>query len=269
MAGILEGILQYIEGIWNFRRRSNFWPPSYFLERTKVWAAPGSTSVFQLPSTAPAQPLATTSKAPSMALASPAAVPQPTFDQPPQCPATSKMTSSLPAYAAPSTRLAPATLPAPLPQPPVLSWQTQCIQEPLPLEQLEEFLSQDVVQNSPPEEQSILAHAVAREMDEVQQADHIHQQTWHKQEVEKRRKTMAQPGWKTEMENQQRALLASQPPFQPPPTTLTGMTSSTTIQENQDPAPAAQARQPDPSSSSSESTWDVWCELQEKNSSYH
>ena len=245
--------------------------------------APGSTSVFQLPSSAPAQPLATTSKAPSMASASPAAVPQPTYDQPvssPQVPKqsaafvapTSKMTSSVPAFAAPSTRLAPATLPAPLPQPPVSPWQTACIQQPVPLEQPEDFLSQDVVQQSPPEEQSTLVHAVARGVDAVQQADHIKEQTWHKQEVEKRRKTMAQPGWKTALENQQRTLpssSSSMPSFQPPPTTVTGMTSLTTIQENQDPAPAVPARQPDPSSSSSEPTWDAWCELQESNSSYH
>ena len=100
------------------------------------------------------------------------------------------MTSSVPAYVAPSPCFAPVSLPATLPQPPILPGQTQCIQQPVPLEQLEELLSQDVVQNSPPEEQSTLAHAVAREMDEVQQADHIREQTWHGQEVEKRRKTI-------------------------------------------------------------------------------
>ena len=110
--------------------------------------------MFQLPSSVPDQPLATTSKAPSMASASPAAIPLSQHMtsrhsvQPRQCPSsavfvapTSKMTSSAPAYAAPSTCLAPASLPAPLPQPPVLSWQVQCIQQLVPLEQLEEFLS--------------------------------------------------------------------------------------------------------------------------------
>ena len=42
-------------------------------------------------------------------------------------------------------------------------------------------------------------------------------------------------GGRRQWSNQQR-LLANQPAFQPPPTTLTGMTSLTTIQENQDPA---------------------------------
>ena len=66
---------------------------------------------------------------------------------------------------------------------------------------------------------------------------------------------MAQPGWKTAMDNQQRLLAShqqrvhdNQPFSQPPPTTLTGVTPLTTIQENQDPALAVSARQPDPSS---------------------
>ena len=213
-----------------------------------------------------------------------AAVSQPTYDQPPQFAAppvpkqsaafvapTPKMTSSVLASAPPS-RLVPATLPVLVPQPPVLPWQTACLQQPVPLEQLEELLSQDVEQQSPPEEQSTLVHSVARGMDAIQQADHIKEQTWHKMEVEKRRKTVAQPGWKTALENPQGTLpssSSSMPSFQLPPTTLTGMTSLTTIQENQDSAPAAPARQPDPASSSSESTWDAWCELQKSNSSYH
>ena len=155
--------------------------------------------------------------------ASPAAVPQPTFDQPPQCPAppvpkqsaafaapTPKMTSSAPASVAPSPCSAPVSLPAPLPQPPLVSWQTRCIQQPVPLAQLEDFLAQDIEQNSPLEEQSTLVHAVARDMDPVQQADHIREQTWRRQEVEKRRKMMAQPGWKTAMEHQQRLLVNQQ-----------------------------------------------------------
>ena len=137
-------------------------------------------------------------KAPS---ASPAAVPQPTFDQPPsvqprQCPSSQQPLRPQHRRRHPVHQLQPqhpVTLPAPLPQPPVLPWQMQCIQQPVPLEQLEEFfVSQDIAQNSPPEEQSTLAHAVARDMDAVQQADHIKEQTWHKMEVEKRRRTMAQ-----------------------------------------------------------------------------
>ena len=134
-----------------------------------------------------------------MASASPAVVPPPTFDQPPQCPAppvlkqspafavpTPKMTSSAPTSMATSPCSVPVSLPAPLPQPPFVPWLTRCIQQPVPLAQLEDFLAQDVEQNSPPEEQSTLAHALAREMDPIQQADHIHDQTWHKQKVEKK-----------------------------------------------------------------------------------
>ena len=183
--------------------------------------APGSSSAFQLPSQASDQSLGTTCKAPSMASASPAAVPQPAYDQPPQCPVapvpkqsaafaapTRKMTSSAPASVASSPCSAPVSLPAPLPQPPLVQWQTRCIQQPVPLAQFEDFLAQDTEQNSPPEEQPTLVHAVARDMDDVQQADHIREQTWHRQEVEKRRKMMAQPVWKTAMEHQQRFCLA-------------------------------------------------------------
>ena len=71
----------------------------------------------------------------------------------------------------------------------------------------EELLAQDVEQNSPPEEQSTLVQAAACDMDSVQQAEHTRDQTWHRQEVEKRRR-MAQPAWKTAMDAQQ-TLLAS------------------------------------------------------------
>ena len=49
------------------------------------------------------------------------------------------------------------------PQPPIPSWQTGCIQQPVPITQLEEFLAQDVEQKSPPEEHSTLVQAVARD----------------------------------------------------------------------------------------------------------
>ena len=142
---------------------------------------------------------------------------------------------------APSPCSAPVSLPAPWPQPPLASWQTRCTQQPVPLAQLEDFLPQDIEQNSPPEEQFTLVHAVARDVDPVQQADHTHAHTWHKMEVEKRRRMMAQPGWKTTLEHQQ-SLLAKQPAFQPPPTTLVGMTPLTSIQEHQAPAPAVPVR---------------------------
>ena len=185
---------------------------------------------------------------------------------------TPKMTSSAPAGGRYGT-FDPVSLPAPMPQPPIPSWQTRCIQQPVPLAQLEEFLAQDVEQNSPPEEQSTLVHAVARDMDPVQQAAHAH--AWRSQEVDKRRKMMAQPAWRSTLERQQamehqQGLLAKQPAFQPPPTTFVGMTSLTSIQGNQASSSASSARQQDPSSSSSESaTWDAWCELQESASNYH
>ena len=134
----------------------------------------------------------------------------------------------------------------------------RCIQQPVPLAQLEDFLAQDIEQNSLPEEQSTLVHAVARDVDPVQQADHTHNQTWHRQEMEKRRRMMARPAWKSK----QRA-------FQPSPTTLAGMTPLTSIQENQASAPAVPVSRPDPSSSSSESTWDAWCDQQESGNNFH
>ena len=151
----------------------------------------------------------------------------PTFDQPPQCPAppvpkqstayappTPKMTSSAPACMAVAPCSAPVSLPAPMP-----SWQTGCIQQPVPITQLEEFLAQVVEQNSPPEEQSTLVQAVARYVDSVQQAEHIRDRTWHRQEVEQRRR-MAQPGWKTAMESQQQIACESSATCDGRPTSL-------------------------------------------------
>ena len=158
---------------------------------------------------------------------------QPTFDQPPQFTAppvpkqqpayvspTSKMTSSAPALI-PSSRLVPTSLTAPLPQPPLLPWQTECIRNPVPLEQLRDFLATDTDQQAAPEEQSTLAHAVAREMDAQKAGDHIQQQSWHQMEVEKRRRTMAQPAWKTAKKAQLGNPFPSQPStpaYRPPPT---------------------------------------------------
>ena len=91
---------------------------------------------------------------------------QPTLDQPPQFAAlpvpkqqsvyvgpTSKMTSSAPALI-PSSRFVPTSLPAPLPQQPMLPRQTECIQNPVPLEQLDDFLATDIQQQAAPEDQS-------------------------------------------------------------------------------------------------------------------
>ena len=157
---------------------------------------PGSSSVFQMPSQVSDLSLGTTCKAPSVASASPAAVPQPTFDNLPQCPAPpvpqqptayapppSKMTSSAPPCIAASPCSVPVLVPASLPQPPIPSWQTRCTQQPVPLD---EFLAQDVEQNEEPDEHSTLVQAVAHNMDTAQQAKHIRDRTWQGQEVEKR-----------------------------------------------------------------------------------
>ena len=135
----------------------------------------GSSTAFQMPSQTSDQSLGTTCKAPSMASASPTAVPQPTYDQPPQClappvpkqpivfaPLTPKTTTSSPACKASAPCSAPVSLPAPLPQPPIVPWQTRCIQQPVSPTQLEDFLAKDAGQKSEPEEQSTLVHAVAR-----------------------------------------------------------------------------------------------------------
>ena len=56
------------------------------------------------------------------------------------------------------------------------------------MEQLHEFLAQDVEQNLPvAEERSTWPQAVALRMTQQQQMDHIHDRTWHKSEMEKRR----------------------------------------------------------------------------------
>ena len=70
------------------------------------------------------------------------------------------------------------------------------------MEQLHEFLGQDVEQNQPAQEHSTLPQAVAQCMTPEQQVDHIRDRTWHQSEMEKRRR-MAQPGWKAAMEAQE------------------------------------------------------------------
>ena len=75
------------------------------------------------------------------------------------------------------------------------------------MEQLHELIAQDVEQKVPvPEERSTLPKAVAQRVTQEQQMDHIHDRTWHKSEMEKRRR-MAQPGWKASMEAQELSLM--------------------------------------------------------------
>ena len=151
----------------------------------------------------------------------------------------------------------------------VMVWQTEWIQNPITLEQLDDFLATDIQQQAAPEEQSTLVHALAREMDVQQAAEHIKQQTWHQMEVEKRLKTTAQPGWKITMETQQRNPFSSQPnmpAFRPPPTSLPGMTTLTTVHETPNDAEIVPPVLQESSSADSDSkTWNAWCDLQESN----
>ena len=180
---------------------------------------------------------------------------------------TSKMTSSAPASVL-SSQLAPTLLPVPLPQPPVLPWQTTCIQHTVPLEQLDDFLAQDVQQQAAPEERSTLVHAVAREMDERQSAEHIKQQTWHQMKVDRRKRTMAQPAWKTAMESQQPNSFSAQsimPASQFPPPSLSGMPSLTTLHETPEEAEVVAPVQPDPAHQVLSPHKNAWCEFQDRN----
>ena len=250
---------------------------------------PGSTAVFPTPSQPVEQVAGTTSKAPSMATAATAATNEPTFDRPPTCPAppvpnqpatsapqVAKMTSSSPACTATSSGSALVSLPTPIAQPPMPSWQSVCISNPIPLEQLREFLAQDVEQNLPvPEERSTLPQAVAHRMTQQQQTDHIRDRTWHQSEMERRRR-MAQPGWKSAMEAQQTVLIQQQERVcqvlsssSTPPTTP-GMHPLSLIPEMQSPAEQVteQPVQPAmPTSSASDPEWDEWRDFQESASS--
>ena len=115
-----------------------------------------------------------------------------------------------PACMATSSGSASVSLPTPFAQPPMPSWQSACISNPIPMAQFREFLAQDVEQNQPTtEESSTLAQVVARRMTPEQQADHIRDRTWHRSEMEKRRR-MAQPGWKAAMEAQGTSLIQQQ-----------------------------------------------------------
>ena len=128
---------------------------------------------------------------------------------PGQVPEHFKDHSRVPAQSSPSGS-APVSLPTPIAQPPMPSWQSACISNPILMAQLHEFLAQDVEQNQPAiEESSTLPQAVAQRMTPEQQASHIRDRTWHRSEMEKRRR-MAQPGWKAAMEAQGTSLIQQQ-----------------------------------------------------------
>ena len=178
------------------------------------------------------------------------------------------MTSSTPVLT-PLSRLLPLSMTALLPQCPIMPWQAERIRNPVPLEQLRDFLATDVEQQTAPEEQSTLVQAVAREMDVQQVADHIQQKSWHKMEVEKRRRTMAQPSWRTAMETQPCNPFSSQPSMpasRPQPTSLPGMPPLATLHETPADAEEVPPMFQESSSSDSESkAWKTWCDLQESN----
>ena len=144
------------------------------------------------------------------------------------------------------------------------------------MEQLHEFLAQDVEQNLPvPEERSTLPQAVAQRMTQQQQMDRIHDRTWHKSEMEKRCR-MAQPGWKAAMEAQDISLMqqqervrqalrsASTPPTAPGMQTLTSIPE---LQSSAEQAPVQTVQPAMPTSSASDNEWDAWCDFQESASS--
>ena len=144
------------------------------------------------------------------------------------------------------------------------------------MEQLHEFLAQDVEQNQPAEEQSTLAQAVAQEMTPAKQVERIRDRTWHQSDMEKRRR-MAQPTWKDAMvaqdallaQHQKRVMELQRP--NPSQQTSSGMQTLSTIPEGQTLSTAStdQTVQPaEPASSTSESQdWDAWCDFQESASS--
>ena len=173
-----------------------------------------------MPPAAASNPAPVSSAGSSMASASTSLCSQPTFDQPPQFPApavpaqqsaatpsvavapTPKMMFSAPA-AVTVSQPTPVLLPAPLPMPPVLPWETACIQQPEPLEHLAHFLAQDP-QPEEPAENSTLVHALAQEMTHEQSAEHIRQGTWCQTEMDKKRHLeMAQPAWKATIQRSQ------------------------------------------------------------------
>ena len=158
------------------------------------------------------------------------------------------------------------------------SWQSACIQQPVPIEQLQEFLAQDVEQNQPAEEQTTLPQAVALQMTSEQQVDHIRDRTWYTSEMEKRRR-MAQPAWKAAMDAQdvlfaqhQQRFMELQRSNQSPPT-APSMHILTPIPEVQTSSAAStdqNVKTAEPASSASDSQeWNAWCDFQESASSQH
>ena len=146
------------------------------------------------------------------------------------------------------------------------------------MEQLHEFLAQDVEQNQPAEEHTTLPQAVAQRMTSEQQTEHIRDRTWYISEMEKRRR-MAQPGWKTAMEAQdalfaqhQQRVVELQRSNQSPPT-APGMPTLTPIPEGQASSAAStdqNVQTAEPASSASDSQeWSVWCDFQESASTQY
>ena len=111
-----------------------------------------------------------------------------------------------------------------------LPWQTQCIQQPVPTQELETFLSvQDVANDEPPE---ISTLAVAHATPHDQTTEMIRQRLWCVSESEKQRRyETAQPAWKSELQRQQQAAASSRPPV----STLPGAAPLETLQRKQNP----------------------------------
>ena len=94
------------------------------------------------------------------------------------------------------------------PMPPVMPWQQQCVQQPLPMQQLQTFLQEH--EGETPADPPTLVRAIARGMPSDQAMDLSMQRTWHIHQQEKqRRSALAQPAWKAEMQRTQPSL--SQP----------------------------------------------------------
>ena len=105
--------------------------------------------------------------------------------------------------------------------------------------------------------------------------DHFQDRTWHKSEMEKRRR-MAQSGWKAAREAQDIALIqqqervrqalssASTPPTAPGMHTLSPIPE---LQTSAGPVRDQPVQQAMPTSSTSDTEWGEWCDFQESASS--
>ena len=179
--------------IWGPSRASASSAPCYSMASTP---ASGASSAFQMPPTTTLNPVPTSFTGPSSASASAAALFQPTFDRP-QFPASSVpiqpavAASALPVFLIPTPKqasCAPAAVGLPKPAPsqcqlrchylqpchgrrsassqcqlrghclqPCHGRQTQCIQQPEPMQELQTFWSdQDAANNEPPESSTLV-----------------------------------------------------------------------------------------------------------------